>query len=48
MGDPDTPGADYWRARAEEIRTKAELMHDPLARKMMLGIAENYDFANGG
>jgi hypothetical protein len=31
MSDPELPGAEYWRSRAEEIRTKAELMHDPVA-----------------
>jgi hypothetical protein len=43
MSDAEFPDAEYWRSRAEEVRTKAEVMHDPIARKMMFGIAESYD-----
>jgi hypothetical protein len=45
MNDDDTylHDASYWRAQAAEVRIKAEGMHDPLARKLMIGIAESYD-----
>lgn len=33
----------HWRARAEEARTMAETLSDPVARKSMLEIAEAYD-----
>jgi hypothetical protein len=35
--------AQYWRMRAEEARTHAEEMHEPIARGMMLDIAVGYD-----
>jgi hypothetical protein len=34
---------EYWRARAEETRTLAESLNDKEARKIMLGIAKDYD-----
>jgi hypothetical protein len=34
---------EYGRARAEDARAQAEEMHDPTARRTLLGIAENYD-----
>jgi hypothetical protein len=35
--------AQYWRDRAEEIRTQAEQMNDAEGRMTMLGIAESYE-----
>ena len=35
--------AEYWRGRAEEARTVAEQMSDPIARATMLRIAERYE-----
>ena len=36
------PDAQYWRDRAEEVRARAEAMHDPVARQTLLKIAEEY------
>ena len=33
----------HWRERAEEARTIAEKMDDPVARQSMLRIAEEYE-----
>jgi len=33
----------HWRMRAEEARALADKMSDELSKKMMLGIAEDYD-----
>jgi hypothetical protein len=33
----------HWRMRAEEARTRAAQLTDPLSRETMLGIAESYD-----
>ncbi len=41
MADRLTP--EYWRARAEEARTRAEDMRDPHTREIMLRIARDYD-----
>jgi hypothetical protein len=35
--------SDYWLARAEETRSRAEGVHDATARRTLLGIAEKYD-----
>jgi len=35
--------AAYWRARAEEIRSRAEAMHDGYARTAMTTVAQMYD-----
>ena len=35
--------AEYWRKRAEETRTMAELTGDPEARRIMLNLAATYD-----
>jgi hypothetical protein len=35
--------AKHWRERAEEARSVAEGLHDPVAKRMMLGIAETYE-----
>jgi hypothetical protein len=40
---PSILGADYWRQRAQETRTKAEHMDDPTARQALLQLAENYE-----
>jgi F0F1-type ATP synthase membrane subunit b/b' len=36
-------GADYWRERAEEARAQASQMIDPMARRTLLAVAENYE-----
>jgi hypothetical protein len=36
------PDAQYWRDRAEEVRARAEAIHDPVARRTLLKIAEDY------
>jgi len=38
LSDPE-----YWRARAAEARAQASEMRDPIAQRMLLGIADNYD-----
>jgi hypothetical protein len=35
--------ADYWRERARDVRVQASDIKDPIARRALLGIAENYD-----
>jgi hypothetical protein len=35
---------EHWRARAEESRTLAEQMNDAESRRIMLGIADSYEF----
>ena len=35
--------ADHWRARADQARTLAEQMTDPLSKATMLKIAEGYE-----
>ena len=34
---------EYWLARAEEARTQADQMSDERARRVLLGIAKNYE-----
>jgi hypothetical protein len=34
---------DYWRDRSKEARTSAEAMSDPVARNMMLRLADSYE-----
>jgi hypothetical protein len=38
LADPD-----HWFARAEEARMVAESMSDPISRRIMLQIADDYD-----
>jgi hypothetical protein len=38
LSDPE-----YWRSRAAEARAEAAKMQGPAARRMLLGVAENYD-----
>jgi len=33
----------HWRDRAEEVRTLAEQMSDPETRRIMRGIADDYE-----
>ncbi len=40
-----THDAGFWRARAEEARTLAGQMTDPMTKGAMLQIAEGYDEA---
>jgi predicted S18 family serine protease len=35
--------AKYWRSRAEESRTIADLMRNPETKQMILEVAESYD-----
>jgi hypothetical protein len=35
--------AEYWLKKAEEARTRADGMHDPVAIESMLDIASKYD-----
>jgi hypothetical protein len=39
----DIRTARYWELRAEEARARASEMHDPLAIKTMLAIAQRYE-----
>jgi hypothetical protein len=41
MADKFTP--EYWRARAEEARTRAEELRDQHTRETMRRIARDYD-----
>lgn len=37
----DTP--EYWRKRAEEARTLADMLEDKEAKRMMLHVVEGYE-----
>lgn len=37
------PPPDFWAARADEARTLAHRFRDPMARTLMLDIANKYD-----
>jgi hypothetical protein len=37
------PPPDFWRARADEARAMAHRFDDPIARTLMLDIANKYD-----
>jgi O-methyltransferase involved in polyketide biosynthesis len=39
----DTFDAQYWRGRAAEARATADLVPDPIAKTMMVDIANKYD-----
>ena len=39
----DGLNVNYWRNRAEGMRVIAELMHDEQSKKLMFGIADEYD-----
>jgi hypothetical protein len=41
MQNRSTP--EYWRARAEEARARADAMTDQQNRETLLGIARDYD-----
>jgi hypothetical protein len=46
VGNPYTErinDAQYWRDRAEEVRTIADSMKDGTAKETLLDIAEKYD-----
>ena len=34
---------EYWRSRAEEARALAEMLEDPEAKRMMMGVVEGYE-----
>jgi hypothetical protein len=34
---------EHWRSRAEETRILAEQMNDETAKKIMLGVADDYE-----
>jgi hypothetical protein len=40
---PTKLGAEYWRERAEEARIQADQMRNPMVRKTLIEIAENYE-----
>ena len=35
--------AEHWRKRAEQARSRAELMHDPDAKATMLEVSQKYE-----
>jgi hypothetical protein len=37
------PPPDFWTNRADEARTLADRLRDPIARTLMLDIANKYD-----
>jgi hypothetical protein len=40
---PDRFTPEYWRSRAEEVRTIAEQLRDKFSRETMLRIAQDYE-----
>jgi hypothetical protein len=40
---PDKLTPEYWRNRAEEVRTRADEAVDPYVREVLLRIAEDYE-----
>jgi hypothetical protein len=44
FGQPHFDTPQHWRERAEEARILAEQMHDDLSKKMMLKVAEDYEY----
>jgi hypothetical protein len=43
VGLADNP--EYWRARAEETRTLGDSLNDKESKRIMLGIAKDYELA---
>lgn len=41
--DGDVPDPNYWRARAEEARTKADQLDDVVAKAQMIDRADEFD-----
>ena len=41
--DAALPPPDFWRARADEARAMADRLDDPVAKSLMLDIANKYD-----
>jgi len=39
----DQSASQYWQSRAEEVRAKADAMHDASAKATMIMIAEKYE-----
>jgi hypothetical protein len=44
MSFPDDAEPEYWHERAQEARALADQMNDPEAKRMMLEIANGYEW----
>jgi hypothetical protein len=40
---PDKPNPQYWRDRARGARANADQVTDPIARRILLTVADSYD-----